>query len=305
MLVETSGEIKEVLKVKKVLTILLAVFLCASSMVFQGCEDSNVSDDGNNGLFSSALDTSDLSIDDFEWETKPSKHNGEDCYSFSMVNNSDYDVIAVEFTYKVKSDANDTELEVYKEFMGDHEGYIEETDSPKDVILRGSKNTLVSKGEKLTNLRFTIGFKNWSWYDYPTEEQFNLMEPKEMQIGIVGEDNKLYIAYYDFEDNAWMLDEKTQSVDIWSTKEIAKKISKPAESHHIVITDQEDRFKANSYGITDEEYNQYIEDIKALGFKEEDSSSSFFTAKNADGYTVDLWYYSEDGRMSIGIGKEE
>lgn len=291
---------------KKVLTVLLAMFLCTSLMVIQGCGSSNnVSDDSGSSLFSNALEASDLSIEDFEWETKPSKHNGKDCYSLSLINNSDYDVIAVEFTYKVKSNANDTELEVYNEFMDDHEGYIEKTDSPKDVILRGSKNTLVSKGEKLTNLRFTIGFKNWSWYDYPTEEQFNLMEPKEMEIGIVGKDNKLYIAYYDFEDDTWTLDEKTQFVDMWSSKEIAQKISKPAESHHIVVTDEEDWFKAYSYGITAEEHNQYIEDIKALGFKEEDSSSSFFTAKNTEGYTVELWYYSEDGRMSVSIENAE
>lgn len=101
------------------------------------------------------------------------KYNGADCHSFSLTNNSDYDIIAVEFTYKVKNDV-------------------------------------------------------------------------------------LYIAYYDFEDDSWILDENTKTVDTWSEKEIANRISRPNEDHHIVTTDDEDEFEAYSYGIEEDEYDQYI-----------------------------------------------
>ena len=295
---------------KKTILILCAVLFCVSCAMLQGCSTNNNlsdNDDGNKGSIgdqNTVLKASDLSIDDYEWATDRTKYNGVDCYSFSLTNNSDYDIIAVEFTYKVKEDVNDSDLVVYDEFMKDHDGYIEEDDSPKDVILKGSKNALVAKGEQLTGLRFTVGFQNWSWYDYPTTEQFNLMEPKEMQIGVIGKDNILYIAYYDFEDDAWILDENTMAVDTWSKKEIAKKISKPNEGHHVVTTDEEDEFNVYSYGINADEYNQYVENLKTAGFAEESNSSSHFEGKDTNGYVVELWYYSDEERLSIGVEKD-
>lgn len=278
--------------------------------MLQGCSTNNNPNDnegGNNINIvgkNNTLKASDLSIDDYKWETNRTKYNGTDCYSFSLTNNSDYDVIAVEFTYKVKDDINESDLVVYDEFMKSHDGYIEEEDSPIDVILRGSKNALVAKGEQLTGLRFTVGFQNWSWYDYPTAEQFELMEPKEMQIGVIGKDNVLYIAYYDFEDDSWLLDENTTPVDTWSEKEIVKKISKPTEGHHIVTKDNEDAFNAYSYGITLDEYNRYVESLKFAGFEEESYSSSYFKGKDATGYIVYLSYYGEEERLSIRLEKE-
>ncbi len=290
---------------KKIVSLILVVVFCLT-LCACGTNNSNDHDGGNNsnvgiGVKKNVLEASDLSIDDFEWKTSRTKYNGVDCYSFSLTNNSDYDIIAVEFTYKIKDDVNDSDLAVYDEFMKAHEGYIEKDDSSRDVILKGSKNSLIEKGEELTNLIFTVGFKNWAWYDFPTEEQFELMEPKEMEIGVVGKDNILYIAYYDFEDNSWILDENTKSVDTWSEKEIAKKISKPSEGHHIVITDDENKFQVYSYGVNTDEYSQYIENLRTSGFKEESNSSSHFEGKNDDGYTVELWYDSEEERVSISI----
>lgn len=97
------------------------------------------------------------------------------------------------------------------------------------------------------------------------------------------------------------MDENTQPVDTWSEKEIAKKISRPNEGHHVVITDDEDEFKAYSYGIKSDEYDRYVENLKNAGFEEESNSSSHFEGKDADGYVVELWYYSDEERLSISI----
>ena len=256
------------------------------------------------GIVKGRLKATDLSIEDFVWETVKAKYKETDCYSFSLKNNSDYDVIGVEFTYKVRNDVNDSDLSVYDEFMSENEGYIDETDSPKDVVLRGSTDASVKKGDELTGLKVTVGFEDWESYDYPTDEQFGLMEPKEMQLGIVGKDNVLYFAYYDFKNGTWMLDEVTVNVDTWSKKEIAQKISKPAEDHHIVIEDEDDEFEFYSFGITPVEYSQYIEDLKNAGFEEEDSGSSWFEGKNAEGYEVELWYYSEESALEVTVSIE-
>lgn len=256
----------------------------------------------NSSSNSSSLKTSELSIEDFKWETKASKCNGDDCYVLSLVNNSKFDVIVVNFSYKVKDDVSDSELSVYDEFMREHDGYIDEDDSPKDVTLIGSKDQLVEKGATLTDLRFTVGFQDYSWYDYPTDKQFELMEPRELELGIIN-NNKLYIAYYNFKEKSWKLDEKSASADTWSNKEIAKKISKPNEKHHVIITDDDDEFEIHSYGVTEDMYNEYIQALISAGFTKEDYNSHF-EGTDSNGYEVEVWHYKEEQRLSISIEKQ-
>ena len=237
---------------KKILTILLGIFMIFS---ITGCKEKI-------NLANKTLKTSDLSIEDFKFETVSGKCDGYDCYVLSLTNNSKYDIIGVNFSYKVKDGVTDSQLKVYEEFMNEHDGYIEEDDSPKNATLIAEKNKLVQKGEQLTDLRFTVGYEDLAWYAYPTDEQFNLMEPKELQLGIIS-GIKLYIAYYNFEDKSWKLDQNTVDVDIWPNTEIAKKISKPNGKHHVIVTDEEDEFKIYSYGITKDIFKEYIETLKS------------------------------------------
>lgn len=282
---------------KTILTILLSVLMIFS---MTGCGEKNNS---NDILDNKSLKASDLSIEDFKWETVSGKCDGYNCYVLSLINNSKYDIIGVNFSYKVKDEVTDNQLNVYEEFMKEHDGYIDENDSPKNVTLIGEKNKLVQKGEQLTDLRFTIGYEDSAWYDYPTDEQFNLMEPKELQLGVIS-GNKLYIAYYSFKDKSWKLDQNIVDVDTWPNTDIAKKISKPNEKHHVIITDDENEFEIYSYGITKDIYKEYTEKLKANGFIQDEDYSSYFEGKDKDGYEITVWFDNIEESLSIRIEKE-
>ena len=282
---------------KTILTILLSVLMIFS---MTGCGEKNNS---NNILGNKSLKASDLSIEDFKWETVSGKCDGYNCYVLSLTNNSKYDIIGVNFLYKVKDEVTDNQLNVYEEFMKEHDGYIDENDSPKNVTLIGEKNKLVQKGEQLTDLRFTVGYEDSAWYDYPTDEQFNLMEPKELQLGVIS-GNKLYIAYYSFKDKSWKLDQNIADVDTWPNTDIAKKISKPNEKHHVIITDDENEFEIYSYGITKDIYKEYTETLKANGFIQDEDYSSCFEGKDKNGYEVTVWFDDIEESLSIRIEKE-
>ena len=282
---------------KTILTILLSVLMIFS---ITGCGEKNNS---NNILGNKSLKASDLSIEDFKWETVSGKCDGYNCYVLSLINNSKYDIIGVNFSYKVKDEVTDNQLNVYEEFMKEHDGYIDENDSPKNVTLIGEKNKLVQKGEQLTDLRFTIGYEDSAWYDYPTDEQFNLMEPKELQLGLIS-GNKLYIAYYSFKDKSWKLDQNIVDVDTWPNTDIAKKISKPNEKHHVIITDDENEFEIYSYGITKDIYKEYTETLKANGFIQDEDYSSYYEGKDKGGYEVTVWFNNIEESLSIRIEKE-
>ncbi len=250
------------------------------------------------------LDVNSLSIDDFEWNTEPSKCSGLNCYVFKIKNNSDYDIVAVDITYKVKDDVSKSDLKVYRDFMKEHDDYIDEDASLNDVTLHANKSTLIEKKETFDGLKLTVGFKELYWYDYPTEEQFELMEPSELELAIIY-GNKAYVAYYDFIKKDWKLDNKTVVADEWSNTEIAKTLPKPKEKHHIVRLDKDDEYEIYSYGITENDYKSYVEEVKNAGFEGEGDSVSYFKGKNKDGYMIKIYFYDIEKRMSISIEKDD
>lgn len=255
------------------------------------------------GCGSSNLNPKELSIDDFKWETQKSKCDGNDCYVLSLYNKSKYDIIGVYFSYGVKSGVSKSDLRVYDEFMSEHEGYIDNGDLYENITLIGKKNEFIKKGEKLTDLRFAVGYENNAWYDYPTDDQFDLMEPKELQLGIVSGD-KLYISYYDFQKKSWKIDEKRIDVNSWSSKEIGKQLSKPNNVYTIVRVDDEDEFEVYLYCVSQDMYYEYVDELKSFGYHEEDFSEYGFEGVNSLGYHIDVSYTKKEERLFVRIDKK-
>lgn len=286
--------------------IFMMIICCICILGITGCgnkakEEKATKAENSNKKIQEGVKASDFSIADFEWETNLSKSNGDDCYLLTFVNNSKYDILGIDFSYKVKGDVSEEDLKVYDAFISEHEDYIEEGDSPKNVTLRGSKNTLIKKNEKISDLRFTVGYENWSWYDYPTEEQFNLMEPKELQIGAII-DSKVYIAYYDFSNEKWSVDEKTVAFKTWPENELSKKISKPDSEYYIVTSDEEaDDIDFTIYDTNKDYFKEYIEKAKEAGFTEDAPSEydTYYSAKDKDGNGIDISYSKENKTISV------
>lgn len=257
----------------------------------------------NSGIFSKSLSASDLNIDDFVWKTEKINNNyGSTVYALSLTNNSKYDLIGVDFTYKVKDDVTDSQLDIYSDFMKDHDGYIDEDDSPKNVNLRTSKNIMVLKGETVSELSFAIGYENYYWYDHPTDEQFNLMEPKELQIGVVN-DGVLYVAYYDFVTKTWKIDDKKVEIDKWPETELSKLVVKPNSPHIVVNENSSDRFKFYAYNFDEDSFKEYYEKIKESGFVDDDPSRINYDAEK-DGYEIDVWLDDFEKNISVTVKKK-
>ena len=83
-----------------------------------------------------------------------------------------------------------------------------------------------------------------------------------------------------------------------------KKISKPNEKHHVIVTDDEDEFKIYSYGITKDIYIEYTETLKTNGFVQDEDYSSHFEGKDENGYEVTVWFDDIEESLSIRIEKE-
>ena len=192
---------------KKVLRLLLLV-LCTISIV--GCGDNGM---GNElGNVSKRLSTKDLSINDFECITEKTYINGEKVYTTTLSNNSNYDLIGVEIRFGIKEEVNEEQLKVYSDFVDKHKEYMDDK-TLHDLTLTGSIMKLVKAGEMNDSLVLFNGIDNLYWYELPTDEQFNLMEAKELQLGLIGKDKILYLAYYDFKNDSWALDKNTKELN--------------------------------------------------------------------------------------------
>ena len=259
----------------------------------------------NSSIFDNSLKAKDLSISDFTWSTEYSKCSGENCYIVSFTNNSNYDVISPKFIYKVKDDISDESLNVYNKFMQEHSWFLNEGDTVRGVTLIGYDDSLVEKSKNTRKIIFTVGFDNTAWHDYPTKEQFELMEPKELSLGVIGKDSKLYLAYYNFIDKSWSIDETTMDVNVWPTSELAKKVDKIVGKYFMVTYNSENSISVQSYGASKDDYDKYVGKLKSNGFTNEESYSSYlFEAKDSDGAEVNLWYDGYTFSLAMTLNKD-
>lgn len=259
----------------------------------------------NSSIFDNSLKAKDLSISDFTWSTEYSKCSGENCYIVSFTNNSNYDVISPKFIYKVKDDISDESLNVYNKFMQEHSWFLNEGDTVRGVTLIGYDDSLVEKSKNTRKIIFTVGFDNTAWHDYPTKEQFELMEPKELSLGVIGKDSKLYLAYYNFIDKSWSIDETIMDVNVWPTSELAKKVDKIVGKYFMVTYNSENSISVQSYGASKDDYDKYVGKLKSNGFTNEESYSSYlFEAKDGDGAEVNLWYDEDTFSLAMTLNKD-
>ena len=253
--------------------------------------------------FSKNLKVSDLSINDFAFETNRIKKYGDDYYVTTLTNNSDYSIIAFQLEYELKEGVDDAELNVYKGFMKEHADWID-SDDVTEVILRATGEKLTRTGDSIEKAPLYSGYGSWSWYDVPNKSQYELMEPKELQIAIIGKDDVLYLAYYNFEDAEWILDEMTVQLNTWPSTALAEEISKPNCDYMLLTSDidSEEYINFTAYEITENKFNDYVQTMKDNGFVINIAEiSGFYSAENDNGYNLSISYEEDKEIMQVDI----
>lgn len=289
---------------KKILSILMLVVII---LCLTACGDNQ--SDNKQSIFSKELKTSDLSIEDFNIETGKTKKYGIEYYVATFTNNSKYPVLSFQIDYEPKDDVTETQLSVYNDFMKEHYDWIE-SDDLTGVILRASGEKLVENGSSIGKTNITIGYDTYSWYDSPSKEQFDLMEPKELQIGIIGENDVLYIAYYDYNEKEWLIDEESKQLNEWPKVENAKKVIKPECKYTLLDSaiDDEEEIYFDCYGINKEKFKTYIKTLQDAGYEvkdiEESYSSYYDSVETSDGYELTLDCDYEKEKLSIELSKK-
>ena len=88
----------------------------------------------------------------------------------------------------------------------------------------------------------------------------------------------------------------------WPTTGIATNIPKPPTKYGNIITNGEDSFYASLEKVSQSNYNKYLDKCKKIGYTLESSSDTYgYEAFNADGYKIDISYFSNSENMSITL----
>ena len=138
--------------------------------------------------------------------------------------------------------------------------------------------------------------KEFLGYARQVTEQYELMEPNMAHIRYVGSDGNIYSEYHDFLNDTYELDEgeteETIESDTWPTSDLAGMMPQMEAAAIAVEHDDEESFEVLAYGVTEDDFNSYIEQCREAGFDTvEDESSMDCTLRNADGYAIDITYY--------------
>ena len=123
-------------------------------------------------------------------------------------------------------------------------------------------------------------------------------------IAVIGSDDKLYAIYYDFRSSTFGTSSQGgQDIYTWSDSELVSALPAPDLRLVFVSSDEEDYFFAYCYGVSPYEYAAYVDACKESGFNDIgfESEGYSYTASNADGSELTLYYTSVEEEMTITL----
>ncbi|MDY6063150.1 MAG: hypothetical protein SPI53_05120 [Erysipelotrichaceae bacterium] len=234
-----------------------------------------------------------LSIDDFKFDIVKTFKNEKMYSAISLTNNSKYDLLGYGIEYGLKNDAPEKELSVYDEIA--KELKLEK----KNFVFSSSVDpfTLIESGKSYESL---LGLKGYMIS--LSAEQIQLLSPSFLAMILVGEDSKLYTAFYSFKDKLWSLNEDHRELNAISKIEKYKNIKFPKEKFHIIENEGLSYYHFISFGVGENDYDDYLNELRTAGFKDDYAYSSYdLNLKNSKGNTFRLEYDKKNKQLKVDV----
>ena len=228
-----------------------------------------------------------IKIEELNYQVNVEVDNGERYVMMKLTNNSKYVITNFELTYKVKKDVtNEQKNKFYDEIQKNFKFNEEDVNELKQKRVANATEQLKSKGY---NVKLTD----------------NVCEPDIATIKYI-DDGKIHTMYYDYANDSYSYDDEIIPSNQWTKRAIGQKIPKLDSKCIIADTDEDDEFKFEAYGFTIDEFNEYVDKCKKLGYiVDELSFDNSYSADNTDGYNVDLDFEEKDCAIRVTIQSPE
>lgn len=267
---------------KKFLIVLL-IFLCLPSLC--GC---SIIDLGKNPI----------SIEDIDWKVENGVIDGENALIFTYTNNSNYVIMDVEMIFRQKENTADEDLKIFDDLK---ETYSWTDEEVKEVYILGYNRKFAETGETVSESPCVI---NGTHILADQMEEYELMEPSEVSIAYIGDDNNGHILNYDFTTGVYeVLYQDGVTLKEWPENEFTSLVPEPSVRAVTARSNIEGQFSFDAYETSAEYFNSYVNSCKNVGFTnvQFESESKRYRATNADGYEVPIIYTKSEETMSVRV----
>lgn len=303
---------------KKLYILLLCLFVCVG---LTGCSDGNGNANDGSTVYNPFSNTgkssdddkeptntnsSQIKIEDLDWEVTEGVYGNKRQLLFSYSNNSKYDVIDFNVNFDLKPNLTEEEMKL----IDDIKDFVDSplTDEEKKGLYimcpNGNyDNTLINTGEALPPKPCYLGSKSKLVHvDSITKSLYDLMNPNLAKIKYVS-DGKLYLVNYDFKNKNYT-QENVKEANQWSDSDLAKMLPVPDIKIGEKILEDEDYYSFRGFGVDADYYNKYKLLCKEYGFNIDPYESEIvFSAFNKEGYEVEVTYNDIIQNMHISINK--
>lgn len=239
-----------------------------------------------------------IKLEDIELTVEEGFWHDERKPVFTYTNNSDFDIIAVDVEFSQKEDVTDEQrATVFAEFMEDE---FYKDDDFAEYTIDAAKEQLVERGETSSEAAIYLNntgrmFEDASYYE--------LFEPSMIQVMYLGGDGKIYLEYIDF------LTGKTKDASqggkdaqMWSDSDLGKRMPKLEAPVRIVTTDDEEDLWFEAMGLTIDDYNAYVDQLKEAGYDQIDyEDDDEFRAHDKDGYEASATFIELSGKVNAHL----
>lgn len=245
-----------------------------------------------------------IKIKDIVWEIDEGIIDGNRSVLFACTNNSSYTIAGLELSFKEKAGVEQEEKDkFYADIQKDFSFEDEEIElvKEKEISMHTYTERIISPGESIKNVRC---YYFDGYYYLKNIEHYDLVEPDIIKIKYI-KDDQIYTTYYDFSSDKYSTEDKTELAFQWSDKEIGNKIPKPDKEVVQVMYDSDDTFLLYVYGVEREEFDNYVDECKDLGYVVDTGGvDDLYYADNREGYSIRVSYDQEEHCMSVNVDSE-
>ena len=283
---------------KKVKPFIISAIILVMTVCFVGCSSGKTT---NNSNSSNSTPKQDININDISWNVDEGIVDGDRYVVLNYTNNTQYTIAEFEIKFKEKSDITEEERKSFhsyikKNFDVSDEDMEEILSHP--ISMHAETKKVVNPGDSVSNIRCFYFTGSYSIKDI---SHYNLVEPDMATIKYIN-DNKIFTVYYDYGSKKYSTEENSEIAYQWSQTDLGNKIPKPDVKMIEAGRDDESDFTFDAYGLSLDQFNDYVEKCKELGYTVEPKSfEGFYSADNAKGYNVRLSYHENDYSMYVVV----
>ena len=282
----------------KLFTILATVI--SMTVCFAGCNSSETP-----GVSGSNTTVEKINIEEIPWSVDEGIVDGDRFVLLSYTNNTQYTITNFKLTFTEKTGVTTEEKDTfYSDVQQNFEMSDEDIEDLKSqtISMYAETDKIVEPGESISNVYcyYYSGF-----FYLKNINHYNLVEPDIATIKYIDED-RIYTIYYDYASKKYSAESETEIAYQWSQGNLGSKIPKPDVKVVESGRDDETIFMFDAYGLSLDQFNAYVDECKGLGYTVDPGSfEGFYSADNAEGYNVYLYYNEDDYSMSGTIKAPE